>query len=244
MDISAQHTCYMFISGINFDSALRVEKKPVSDLGVCQRPAASHLRLEPFFMDNLGLHLLYKCLGLEQDEPTSDDMIWYTGGRRDAKAVEFSEDTWSIRLVNGLKHYLPHKFRSGVEFTGDKGKTFRLYQSGYTGLPQDLADCYIFHGSPDITIKPSQIIQVDQEGSESQGSRSKSSSESEPETVIENALQHPEQVSSFPSKLGELLANLHISVSKKFVKMFYNDKLKERKLSARGLFIGKGGHFM
>ena len=249
----------------HFSGALGVERL---DIGSCscmclETRAPFHFMLEPYFRDNVSLCRLFttilergdlseqvkvaitefldKVKVLLQSSPQNMPDKFSTGSTPDELGYIFDENIWSQRLTGCLKLFLA-KAKDlrlpDVEMTGSFASQFKMKQKLSTGLPVTLCPCYMFHGAPDVTIGNSPIVvDPDREGPREEGEEP--SSESEPEYIIENSLQAPPQ-REYPSKLGELLANMHIVLVKKILKVFVKkEKPKEMKLLSRGLLLHK-----
>ena len=192
----------------------------------CPSDCQSHALLLPFFHDNVSLCQMYKELkmhtSLEELKTLIDQCkvdaefaavpdTFMTGGPLNQKGTTFLEDVWSTRLSGCLREFLPDHLKKSVHCTCAFGRGFTTRQAKYTTLPADLALCYPFHGSPDITINNTAIVCSDT-----------GEVESDPEeldSIIENALQSFKQC-TFPPKIGELLANMHVIVCKKILRSF------------------------
>ncbi len=127
---------------------------------------------------------------------------------------------------------------------GKFGLEFKSRQKWYTGVPSYLYQCYPFQGAPDITIKkytPIVLAEDPNPQPEVEGQELERESGSKPDYVIENAQQALQQVQTeYPSKLGELLANMHIMVVKKILRSFVHKRKRENmNLVSRGLLLHK-----
>ena len=243
-----QHTTHSSCSSVTFDKfecALPVIKRTSCGHNECLEAELSHEYLDPFFYDNVSLFRKWEVkhsqsqllsrlkYGLQDPENVATPDEFSTGGAPfDAKGCIFSQDIWSMRLGGCLKMYLSQNFQVAV--TCKLGITFKLHQTVYTGVPTDLCQCYLFRGSPDLTIKHYPII-LDTEDTSDKSPESGS----EPESVIENSLQVPKQLSN-PPKLGELLSNMHIQLVMKLLRKFVKKgQTKDVNLTCRGLFLHK-----
>ena len=252
-----QHVDHATCSSItfeHFDKALNPSQTRV-DTSMCSKRHTSHFKLEPFFHDNVSLKLMYTALITgeghlsEQEKPAVQDLLrqlnsvlensstelpemFSTGGAPcDVSGNLFDEDTWTMRLTGCLKSFLPAKF--DVKTTCKSALRFKMHQMSYTGVPVSLCKCYPFHGAPDITIKNNSLIVI------GNVAEAEPESGSEVETVIENTKQ-ASRLTECPPKLGELLANMHIALVKKVIRVFVWGKIRdEMKFATRGLLLDK-----
>ena len=243
----------------SFSSALNVTRIQLIDNPECMESTMSHVALLPFFRDNVSLHrsLHIHASHMDDSKPEKgavlslvrqvkaiishpqdiDDVPEYlsTGGApTNSKGHTFSEDVWSARLCGCLKQFLPKEYGKLVTLTCKIGKEFKHRQAVYTGVPPEMCGCYPFHRSPDITIGSTQVMLSRDE----QDSGSEVESGSEAEAVIENSLLYQRQSDTIPSKLGEVLANLHISLVKKVLRSFVvKGNVHEKEYKGSGLLL-------
>ena len=221
---------------------------------ICLEVQPSHFRWEPFFYDNVSLERIYSerdadhpsvpvgevvgdMLGhlrkvlQDPNNPSAASGEFSTGGAPlDVRGCMLGKDAW---LTGCLKSFLPQNLK--VEMTCKLGMTFTTLQMPYTGVPSDLCQCYPFHGAPDLTLKHFPIIL----GSDGAGAEEETESGSEPDCVIENSHQAP-RLLPYPPKLGELLANMHVALVRKILRMFVlKGRREELSLASRGLLLHK-----
>ena len=142
----------------------------------------NHYALQPFFMDNMQLQLLYatvlcgdlsdserqfvsdqkkKLDKFQPDEPNfGAGSCFVTGGDTNNSGVTFRENTWTQRLCACLKLVVTDELKHSVHYTAEDGPLFQYKQAIYTGLPLDFVGCYPFRGAPDVTIKRRVISQL------------------------------------------------------------------------------------
>ena len=226
----------------SFSSALNVIQTQLIDKPECMKSTMSHVALLPFFQDNVSLlrrlnihtslmddskpekeavvslaRQVNAILSNPEDDDDVPDYLSTGGAPMNSKGHTFSEDVWSARLCGSLKQFLPKEYGKLVTLTCKFGKEFKHRQAIYTRVPPEMCGCYPFHGSPDITIGTTQVmLSRDNE----QDSEEEQESGCEADTMVENALEQSRQADAIPSKLGEVLANIHISLVKEVLRSF------------------------
>ena len=233
------HSGFCSCTGVTLADISRqlcIDKMQYSGLDACSLTGIhSHVTLEPFFCDNAYLLKLYKHLNLDdarqletlEDSMTTSQMDdrFYTGGPLYTPGHQFTDATWSKRLSGCLKEFLPRKFDVKLTYHLGWGKDFILDQSIYSGLPSEakFRKCYPFHGTPELMIKERPVVL----------SQPTDASSEENDTIMENSYQLNEN-------LGELFANLHVSLVKKVLRAFLKKKrYTEHCYKIRGLLVNK-----
>ena len=223
-----------------------------------QCPLSDHYMLEPFFSDNNSLRARYEqklkvasqegeklfyqqqleklCAAFQLDSVTNTP--FHMPGAPALKGIQFDKDDWSLRLYYALHNFLPHGYEDSLSYTAKDALRFRIKQESVTGLPSDRAACYPFHGATDITIKNKHTIYFD---SSSHLEYDSSTSEEE---AIEVKQQADVQSHTYPPKLGELIAGLHILITKKSLKTLLKKDdcekfMQKTELTSHGLYINK-----
>ena len=242
---------------LNFKDMCAVTSHICDDLPKCTNP--NHDRLEPFFHDNCGLKKVYTSLTSSQDVErkayaerqlrkvtqvfdghiSDNETPFFSNGIAELRPSQYSENVWSKRLTYALKEFLPHDLRDKVNYTAEDEPYFGMRQVLKSKIPNEsyLLSCYIFKGASDITIKNEPItVTVDDANDED------TTSTSGEECSIENGKQSDAISSSMPSKIGEVLAAMHISLVQKVYKMFLCKLAKAKgktEVTTHGLYINK-----
>lgn len=100
---------------------------------------------------------------------------------------------------------------------------------------------YLFHGVPDILIDDNAIVSVEMEEETEEGHYVNSN------RVIDCGKQAMGLKSEFPEKLGELMANMYIANVERVMKSLQEEKILQRVIETRGLFLHKavcGDHML
>ena len=225
-------------------------------------PIDGHDALQPFYFNNLYLKRYFtetltnlpddsvrrgyiadqltKVTAVLENQVDFKGTPFHTGQAADCPPSLFSENIWSRRLAASLEEFLPN---DTVEYTAEDGPHFSFQQSVKSGIPNTLVSAYPFQGTPDIVIKKKTPIVIE---TASGGDSSPSGETSGEEHPIEHGKQADPLTNPVP-KVGELLANMHISLVQKALRKFLNkpDKATDKeKVETTGLYIHKalGGY--
>lgn len=208
-------------------------------------PQVAHSVLDPFFMDNKMLkkvwagndtvHSYLQELDAYDPKKSIDEGMFTTSITAEDSGLLWHENIWSKRLAACLCLHLPGLH---IKFTGDEGNSnsFRNVQSRKSGLSadEDVVKCYLFHGFTDITMD-NICVQFDSDNDEN-NTINESSSEEDVEKKMEITIAS-EKHEIFPSKLGELIANLHISAVQRTTTMLMSGLVLKTLLVNTGMFI-------
>lgn len=220
-------------------------------------PLSDHYMLEPFLSDNKSLQASYEqqlmVASQEEEElfyqqqleklraafqlDSVTDTPFHTPGVPALKGIQFDEDDWSLRLYHALHDFLPRGYKDSLSYTAKDALRFKIKQELVTGLPSERAACYLFHGATDIIIKNKHTIYFDSSSLEYDSSRSE-------EEAIEVKQQADVQSHKYPPKLGELIAGLHVIVTKKSLKTLLKEDncekfMQKTEITSHGLYINK-----
>ena len=212
---------------------------------ICLEVQPSHFRLEPFFYDNVSLERIYS--ERDADHPSGPvgevvgDMLGHLRkvlqdpNNPSAAPGEFSTGgaPLDVRgcMVNEA-HWLP-KIVPTTKFEGGN----------------DMQIGHDLHHTPNAVHRGAfRLVPVlplpwgprpDSKAFPHHGAEEETESGSEPDCVIENSHQAP-RLLPYPPKLGELLANMHVALVRKILRMFVlKGRREELSLASRGLLLHK-----
>lgn len=168
---------------------------------------------------------LDKVTAVINNTPSNWGTTFYSSGVHDLPPCQGDENAWSSRLAGALGDFLPEHLSGAVEYTAEDGPKFSIKQTLKSGIPNTphLVSCYPFKGASDALIKNTPLVIGQKVTSENGASAScAGASGSDGETSGEECNVHVEygkQADSLsspqPQKLGELKANMHISLLQK-----------------------------
>lgn len=157
--------------------------------------------------------------------------MFATRGAFVLSGLDFTENTWTQRLVGSMKRHLPsHE----VRYTADEALNFRNVQAKHSllGNSMDIINCFLFQGSVDAQINKYIGMQVE---SESPQEDAPSSGDDGNIEVGKKA----DPLGEYPPKLGQLVAGIQISIVQKCARMFMNGKPIKEELKSSGLYLNK-----
>ena len=158
----------------------------------------------------------------------------------------WDENIWSKRLCGGLNYGYNYNGRYSMEYTATKGTNL------YHDIDKNVF--FLFHGSPDITIKKKvaqvveevAILQVATVNNDDKSPNEKMQSSPSDYAAIENSVSSREAVTTHGDifllqKTGELLSNMHILLAKKMLKMTLGKSSEEGNatLAMKGMLLCK-----
>lgn len=206
---------------------------------------------------------LDKVTAVLNGTPSNRGTSFYSSGVQDLPPTQLDENAWSSRLAGALNDYLPAYLSGAVEYTAEDGPKFPIKQMLKSGIPNisHLVSCYPFKGTPDLTVKNTPFVigetnasgeeTTSASGASASGARARatgSDGETSGEECDVGCGKQADPLSSpQPQKLGELNANMHISLVQKTMRMFRlkPNKAKSRKeVKTSGLYLHKclGGY--
>ena len=174
---------------------------------------------------------LDKVSDVTNNTPSNEGTTFYSSGVHDLPPCQLDENAWTSRLAGALGDFLPEHLSGAVEYTAKDGLNFsnkKTLKSGIPNIPR-LVSCYPFKGASDLLIKNNPLVigEVPSEDAIGDG-----------QTSGEECTVTPQ-----PEKLGELNANMHISLLQKTIRMFHLKPMKAKlrtEVTTSGLYLHKG----
>lgn len=244
-----QHSSYSISSSVdfsNFSSVLFIEQKK-AEYPLC--PHKDHDHFKVYFEDNLSLMEYLEQTSNDEEQAKlqmlqrlkdvfnakdASNTPFETPGLPNQRGTQFSENAWTKRLAVALQERLL-EFGLTVTFTGNEGLNFDTFQSKRSTLPctSEVISSYLFHGTADILIDDNAVVDVEMEEETEEGHYVNDN------RVIDCGKQALGLKTEFPEKLGELVANMHIASVQKVMKSLKEDRIQQRVIETKGLFLHK-----
>ena len=223
----------------HWDPVISNSKVEHANYSLLCRRHADHFWLDPYFLDNRCLSLT----GMELKDKDKNGPFAYTSEFLE-DGIQWHEDVWSKRLCHSIHGNIADEKELHIEFTGKRDTD--IIKGEWQGV-------YRFHGAPDITINKAHLdsssaVMV---GAAAHTTTSYDDAQStscgrldtEISGMIENSIKVESYVLvrgvSVVRKTGELLANMHIAVVKRFLNLLQKKMTLTSSLTMYGLLLAR-----